>query len=108
MVHTLILSAKKFILPKAGQCKLVLSLIRNNEIEIDYFGMEIDNSADYQDEEMELKIKTTSFINFFFEDNEIEYSKYSKEEILKLAENLLSKSPDMIVSEDNKDIDLYI
>ena len=82
MVHTLILSTQRFIVPKIGQCRLVNHLIKNIEIDIDYFGIEIDNPVDYIDEEMELKIMNTSFINFFFEDNEIVYSNYAKAEIL--------------------------
>ena len=108
MVHTLILSTQRFIVPKIGQCRLVNHLIKNIEIDIDYFGIEIDNPVDYIDEEMELKIMNTSFINFFFEDNEIVYSNYAKAEILKLAENLLRKPYEIIMSEDSKDIDFYI
>ena len=108
MVHTLILLTQRFIVPKIGQCRLVNHLIKNTEIDIDYFGIEIDNPVDYIDEEMELKIMNTSFINFFFEDNEIEYSNYAKAEILKLAENLLRKPSEIIISEDSKDIDFYI
>ncbi|KVV16343.1 hypothetical protein [Flavobacterium sp. TAB 87] len=108
MVHTLILSTAIIILPSIGHCKLVLCLIENNKVDIDYFGVEIDNPADYMDEEMEAKIKNTTYINIHFEDEEIEYSKYSKEEILKLAKNLLVNLADIKISADDKDIDIYV
>lgn len=91
-----------------GQCDLIISLIKNNEKNIDYFGIEIDNNVDFQDKEMELKIMNTSFMNFFFEDNEIDYSNYSKVKILNLAENLLAKTYKIVISEDDKDMDFFI
>ena len=108
MVHTLILSTPKMVLPKVGQTELVLFLIKENKIDIDYFGIEIDNPVDYMDEEMEIRINSTCFINLFFEDEEIDYKKYSKSDILKLAENLISNSLNSQVISDDKDIDIYI
>ena len=108
MVHTLILSTPTFVLPKTGILKIVLFLIKENKIDIDYFGIEIDNPVDYMDEEMEIRINSTCFINLFFEDEEIDYKKYSKSDILKLAENLISNSPNSEVISYDKDIDVYV
>ncbi|MCK8142968.1 hypothetical protein MW871_13795 [Flavobacterium sp. I-SCBP12n] len=108
MQHVLILSTKRINIPSSDFIPLVSSLIDENEMEIDYFGIEIDNPADYLDEQMKLKISTTSFITIHFECDKIDYSRYSDEAILKFIIDVLHCDEEKEIKADDKDIEIII
>lgn len=109
MLHTITLITTKRILADNGYLKLTNQLIANELVEVDYFGAEPDNQADYVDEEMQDKLDKFTFINIYFEGEEIDYSSFSDIEILKLATKVLSdpKEGSRAVANEN-DIDIYI
>lgn len=110
MLHTLILNTPKRVLLETGFIELTIKLIRNQLVEIDYFGLEPDNQADYIDEVMQSKIDSTTIINIYFEQDEIDYSAYSEDDIFNLATNLLIRPEggNRRVVANEKDIDIYI
>jgi len=109
MLHTITLLTPRRILAESGFLKLTEQLLRNNLVEIDYFGLEPDNQADFINEEMQNKIDKYTIINIYFEGDEIDYSSFSPEETLNLAVKLLSepKQGSRAVA-DKKDIDIYL
>lgn len=109
MLHTLTLTTPKRILGESGFLKLTTQLISNNLVEIDYFGIEPDNQADFINEEMQANIDNNTIINIYFEDEQIDYNSFSAEEILSLATKLLKEPKEgtrVVASE--KDIDIYV
>ncbi|MBP4142023.1 hypothetical protein J3S90_09430 [Flavobacterium sp. P4023] len=108
MQHVLILSTKRINIPASHFIQLVISLIDENEMEIDYFGIEIDNPADYLDEQMKLKINTTSFITIHFECDKIDYGSYSDEAVLNFITDVLRYDEEKEIKADDKDIEIII
>lgn len=109
MLHTLTLTTPKRVLGESGFLKLTTQLISNNLVEIDYFGIEPDNQADFIDEEMQDKIDNNTIINIYFEEEQIDYNSFSAEEILSLATKLLKEPKEGTrVVADEKDIDIYV
>ncbi|BDU27709.1 hypothetical protein [Flavobacterium sp. GSB-24] len=109
MLHTLTLTTPKRVLGESGFLKLTTQLISNNLVEIDYFGIEPDNQADYIDAEMQDKIDNNTIINIYFEGDQIDYNSFSAEEILNLASKILKEPKEGTrVVADQKDIDIYV
>jgi hypothetical protein len=75
---------------------------------VDYFGIEIDNEADYMDAEMKSVSDNTSYFNFYFDtEDDIEYRSLSKIEVGELISRLFKKSLQIEVRTDNKDVTIY-
>lgn len=109
MLHTITLLTPKRILGESGFLKLTTQLISNKLVEIDYFGIELDNQADYVDAEMQDKIDNNTIINIYFEGDQIDYNSFSPDEILNLASKILKEPKEgSRVEADNKDIDIYV
>lgn len=109
MLHTLTLTTPKRVLGESGFLKLTTQLISNNLVEIDYFGIEPDNQADFINEEMQAKIDNNTIINIYFEGDQIDYNSFSADEILNLASKILNDTKEGTRVEANeKDIDIYV
>lgn len=109
MLHTIILSIPRRKLPEVEFLQLALYLILNEPVELDYFGLEPDNPADYLDDEMQLRIDSKTFINIYFEGDKMDYHLYSFAEVLAMATNLLidPKEGTSVVA-DQKDITINL
>lgn len=109
MLHTITLLTPKRILAESGFLKLTTQLINNNLVEVDYFGLQPDNQADFFNKEMQDKEDNNTIINIYFEGDEIDYNSYSPVEILNFATKILSESKgDSRAVANEKDIDIYI
>ena len=106
--YTLILTAPKLTIPSDNIIDFVKDLILSNLVNVDYFGYELDNQVDYEDDEMITKRLGTSYITFQFELNKIEYDDYTDDEIFELIVNQLQTKKIGEVLVDEKDIDIYL
>ena len=109
--HTLILSTPRFeIQSNPNVIEIVNILIHNNLVNIDYFGGELDNQADYIDEEMALKIATSTYITFHIEQNLINEVDYDGDEelILNLVLSIIMENQIREVLVDENEIEVYI
>ncbi len=106
--HTLILSAPKLTIPESNIIEFIKDLISSNLLNIDYFGYEIDNPVDYEDDLMIAKRLSTSYITFQFEADEIDYENYKEEQTLQLIINLIQSNKIEEIMVDEKDIEIYI
>lgn len=106
--HTLILSAPKLKIPESNIIEFIIDLISSNLLNIDYFGYELDNPVDYEDDEMIAKRLGTSYITFQFEADEIDYDSYKEQQTLQLIINLIESKKIGEILIDDKDIDIYI
>jgi hypothetical protein len=111
VTHTLILTTPKFEIPSNPNIiEIINNLIHNNLVNIDYFGGQLDNQADFIDVEMELKINSTSFLTFHFDlndDADIDYGNDEETTLNSLISILMeNKIREVIV--DEKDIKVYI
>jgi ABC-type microcin C transport system permease subunit YejE len=90
--------------------ELINTLVHNNLVNIDYFGGEMDNQADYVDESMQELINSTSYITLHFDQmasDSIEYD-IDEESALNLVISILMENQIRDVTVDKKDIDVYI
>ena len=108
MQHVLILSTKRINIPEGDFIPLIVSLIEEKEMEVDYFGIEINNSEDYFDEQMKLKINRTSFITIHFACDRIDYNSYTDKDVLNFTIDLLHYKEEKEVKADDKDIQIII
>ncbi|QIH37869.1 hypothetical protein G7A72_03215 [Flavobacterium sp. Sr18] len=106
--HTLVLTTPKIIIPSTEILEFVKELILSNLINIDYFGIELDNQADYVDDEMQLKFDTSTYITFHFEDTEIDYVILDEDNVLNLIFNQLNNNKIGEIIVDEKNIEIYI
>lgn len=106
--YTLILTAPKLTIPETNIVEFVKQLIISNLVNVDYFGYELDNPADYEDEDMIAKRLGTTFITFQFEYNKMEYDDYNDDEILQLIINQLETKKIGEIIIDDKDVDIFI
>lgn len=107
--HTIILETPQIEIPKEGLWLFAEALIKRNTTTIDYFGVIIDNQADYIDEEMQQKINKTTFIEIHFEsEEEILYESYSRDETLTLILDYIEQSENKEISADDKDITINL
>jgi hypothetical protein len=109
MLHTITLLTPRRVLEESGFLKLTTQLINHKLVEIDYFGIEPDNQADYVDAEMQDKIDNNTIINIYFEGDQIDYNSFSSDEILNLASKILNEPQEGTrVEANDKDIDIYV
>ena len=107
--HTLILSTAKVKIPDVITVDQVTSLINRGLTGIEYFGVEIDNQADYIDDDMRAASEEITYIEFYFETEEpIDYDSLSMEEVNVLILDIIKKSAKIEIRADEKDVTLYL
>ena len=106
--HTLILSTPKIEIPTNDIIPIVKSIIQSNIANIDYFGIEQDNQADYIDEKIQNTIDNTTYITFHFDYPEIDYDKYDEVQTLQLIIDIIENNKIYEVKKVDKDIDIVI
>lgn len=106
--HTLILTSPKLDIPESNIIEFTKELIASNLLNIDYFGAEMYNQADYQDAEMIDKHNGTTIITFHFEHHEINYDSFTENETFQFIINLLEQEKIGQVIIDEKDVEIYI
>lgn len=106
--HTLILTVPLVKIPETNILEFAKQLIADNLINIDYFGVELDNGTDYVDEEMKYSIDNSTYLTFHFSDIEINYIIYTEDQVTNLLFNKLNNNEigQIIVTE--KDIEVFI
>jgi len=107
--HTLILSTAKVTIPDVITIDQVTSLINRGLTGIEYFGVELDNDADYIDNDMKAASEEITYMEFFFETEEaIKYEALSIEEVNELILDAIKKSARIDIEADHKDVTLYL
>lgn len=106
--HTIILTTPKIDIPASNIIDFTKELIITNLLNIDYFGGELDNQADYIDEKMQDKIDNTTYITFHFNYSEIDYDKLNEVETLQLIVDVLEQQNIGEVIVDDKDVECFI
>lgn len=106
--HTLILEMPKAEIPSTDIIPFVKNIIKSNIANIDYFGIERDNQADYIDEKMQNTIDSSTYITFHFDYPEIDYDKFDEKETLQLIVDVIEQQKIGEVKIDDKDIDFFI
>lgn len=107
--HTIILSTKKINYPDSISKELVSGLIKDKKVQMDYFGIEPDNQADYLDASMQEIIERSTIINIYFESNIIDYNSFSEDEIYNYALALLDDPEAVLEPHSNiNEIDIYV
>lgn len=107
--YTVVLESRRFPIPESGILELVKHLIERGKTKIDYFGLEIDNPADFADEEMERKNEETTFINISFESEvEIDIENLSEQIQINYILDILNTQPVVELQRDQKDISIIL
>lgn len=106
--HTLVLATPKAEIPSTDIIKFVKNIIESKIANIDYFGIEQDNQADYIDEKMKYTIDNTTYITIHFDYPEIDYAKFDEAETLQLIVDAIEQKKIGEVKNDDKDIDFFI
>jgi hypothetical protein len=106
--HTLVLTTPKISIPSSDILDFVKELISSNLTNIDYFGVELDNVADYIDDKMQVKFDTSTYVTFHFADTEINYNILDEDNVMNLIYNQLNNNQIGEILVDEKDIDIYI
>ena len=106
--HTLILTTPKIEIPSTNILEFTKELIAANLVNIDYFGVEIDNGDDYVDDEMQSKIDNSTYLTFHFSGSDINYVILNEDSVINLLFNLLNNREIGQIIVDEKDIEIYI
>lgn len=109
--HTLILTTPRLNIPSnPNVIEIMNNLIHNNLVNIDYFGSELDNGIDYEDEAAEIKRKSSTFITLHFDQNANDNVDYNIEDeaILNRALNVILEKQIREVIADKNEIEIYI
>lgn len=106
--HTLILTTPKIEIPSTNILEFTKELIAANLVNIDYFGVELDNGTDFVDEEMKNSIDNSTYLTFHFSDIEINYIIYTEDQVINLLFNKLNNNEIGQIIVDEKDIEVYI
>lgn len=107
--HTLILSTAKLHVPKGIEITYVTNLLHKGLLLIEYFGVQLDNSADYIDQDMKEFDAKKSLIDFHFDTEEtIDYDSLSVIEVEKLIDDIIKKAGRVDLRSDGKDITVYL
>lgn len=106
--HTLVLTTARISIPSTGVLDFVKELISSNLTNIDYFGLELDNGADYVDDEMQVEFDTSTYITFHFSDAEIDYIILDEDNVMNLILMQLNNNIIGQIIVDEKDIQIYI
>jgi hypothetical protein len=87
----------------------VSGLINDKLVQMDYFGLEPDNQADYLDRTLQEVIDRTTMINIYFDSEYIDYNSFSEDEIYSYALSLLNNpKAEIEPHSDINDIDIYV
>lgn len=109
--HTLILSTPRIGIPEnPNVIEMLNDMVHNNLCNIEYFGGELDNQADYVDESEQLKINSTTYLTIHFDlesSNTIDYNS-SEDIVLNKMLTVLMENQIREVLVDEKDIEIYI
>lgn len=106
--HLVILSTPKRRIPKVGIKIFVENLINERLTKLEYFGYPIDNQADYINEEMKRKMDSSSFIEFYFDSEDvIDYGNFDYNDFNDLLFHHLNQSKDLEFVVDKKDVTIY-
>ena len=109
--HTLIISTPRLDIPENPNIiELINGLVHNNLCNIEYFGGELDNQADYIDDEMAIKIASSTYITLHFDQNSINEVDYDlpEDNVLNLMLDVIMENQIREVIVDEKDIEIYI
>lgn len=102
--HTLIFRREIFPASKNVSTDNLIELIKDENTEFDYFGEEIDNAFDYQDDELKVLILSSCFITFSFDTKQdISYTETDPKEF---AIAFLTDKKHVIIC-DGKDIEVF-
>ena len=108
-LHTIILETPRKEIPNEDLWVFVKALINRNLTVVEYFGVIIDNQADYIDEEMQQKIDSTTIIEINFGSEEaIDYGSHDTDEVLNLILHHFEHSENKEISADEKDITINL
>lgn len=107
--HTLILETTKLELPNNIGVEFVTKLINSGLVTVEYFGIEVDNQADYESDEMINASKEKTYIEINFDtDHEINYNALSENERIEFVSNVLKYSEKPDFRTDGKDLTINI
>lgn len=106
--YTIILTSPRTAIPSDNIIEFIKDLIVSNLLNIDYFGIELDHQADYQDEKMIAHEKSTSLITFNFDSEVMDYKNFTEIETFQFIINLLEQRDKIEIRADEKDITIYI
>ncbi|MCC9016943.1 hypothetical protein [Flavobacterium lipolyticum] len=107
MNNTIILETYRKEIPIEPSVDFVVNLIVKDRPIIEYFGIELDNEADYVSREMLQKISLTTIITINFESrDEINYNTYTPDEVYDLICKYFSFTMEskIKIDSDGKDI----
>lgn len=110
ITYTAILKFKSFDTLKEITKESLLHLINNDSFEIDYFGGELDNQADYIDAEMENDIKNHSFLTFYFDMALTKEPNFEADnnQVIKIISEAINEYNLQDVRNFGKDVDVYL
>jgi len=107
--HTVILSTTKTEITKDSSCDTIAHLINRGIAMVDYFGVELDNDADYIADDMKDVSNDITYIEIHFETEEpIDYDSLNEVEVDNLILDLLANTENKEVRCFGKDITLYM
>lgn len=107
--HTLILATTRLPHPEQADITRIKNLLNQGLAMIEYFGPEIDNQADFEDEDMRAVGLSITYIEFFFEtDLEIEYDALNEEQIDVILTGHINASYDIEINAGEKDITINL
>lgn len=106
--HLVILATPKRKITEIGLKILLETLITKKLTKLEYFGVPVDNQADYIDDEMQKKINSTSYIEIHFESEYgIDYEDFNYNDVSDLVLQHLNQSKNLEVVADGKDVTIY-
>lgn len=107
--HTIILSTAKVHIPENVTIDFITNLMNRGVAMVEYFGPEIDNQADFIDNDMKKIRAEISFFEFFFDTEEpINYESLNENEVDQMLSNLIKNSANIEMRADEKDIVVYL
>ena len=107
--HTLILSTPKLDVPEAVTITYVTNLLHKGLLLIEYFGIELDNTADYIDQDMKEFDENISMIDFHFSTEEpLDYDSLSVIDVERLIDNIIKQSDYVELRANEKDITINL
>lgn len=106
--YTIILTSPKTAIPSDGIVAFIKDLIVSNLLNIDYFGIELDHQADYQDEKMIAHKNSSSFITLNFDSEVLDYKNFTEVETFQFIINLLEQREKIEILPDEKDITINL
>lgn len=107
--HTLILSTTKTTIPTDIKIDFVTNLINRGLALTEYFGVEIDNQADYVSQDMQKVSTDITYIEIYFDtEKEINYEALREDEVDELILNIISHSDKLEMRTNGKDVVVYL